>query len=198
MSYLRKIEYKMEPTQSFHVVRNCAGCGTKANYINTGRFRVNANGNKLDVWLIYQCEKCKHTFNLSIYERKNPGKIPQEEYEKFLENNEELAAEYGKSLPFFARNRAEVEKESVVYGYKAESGEWIGTEEQTAYRKGDLIVVHNPYGMRVRVEKQVAEILNVSRSQVKKIMEKNEIEVRRYGEYVEIEMIGDEAAWKSL
>ena len=69
MSYLKKIEYEIVPKECFKVTRNCSGCGTKTRYINTKRFRVNANGNKLDVWLIYQCEKCKHTFNLAIYER---------------------------------------------------------------------------------------------------------------------------------
>ena len=94
MSYLRKIEYKIVPDKSFSVIHNCPGCKVKTRYINTNHFRVNANGNKLDVWLIYQCEKCKHTLNLSIFERQSAGKIPQELYQKFLSNDEELANEY--------------------------------------------------------------------------------------------------------
>lgn len=52
---------------------------------------VNANGNRVDVWLIYRCKKCKHSWNLTIYERKKPAKIAPQEYELFMENDAELA-----------------------------------------------------------------------------------------------------------
>ncbi len=77
MHYLKKIEYKIMPRKSFRVIRNCSGCGKKTHFINTERFRVNANGNKIDVWLIYQCENCKHTCNLTVYERQKPSSILQ-------------------------------------------------------------------------------------------------------------------------
>ena len=35
-------------------------------FFNSGKFRVNANGNRIDIWLIYWCKKCKHSWNLSI------------------------------------------------------------------------------------------------------------------------------------
>ena len=79
----------------------------KQEFVNSGRFRVNANGNRIDVWLIYRCAKCKHSWNLTIYERKKPGKIPAEEYELFLENDEELALKYGNDMGFLKRNNAE-------------------------------------------------------------------------------------------
>ena len=90
MSYLKKIEYEIVLDKSFKVVRNCSGCGMKTNYINTKRFRVNANGSKLDVWLIYQCEKCKHTYNLTIYERQKTISIPKEEYKQYTYGEEIL------------------------------------------------------------------------------------------------------------
>ncbi len=49
MRNLKKIEYKIMPRKSFRVIRNCSGCGKKTHFINTERFRVNANGNKIDV-----------------------------------------------------------------------------------------------------------------------------------------------------
>lgn len=69
MSYLQKIEYRIIPGESFRVKHNCGGCGSKRSFVSTKRFRVNANGSRLDVWLIYQCEQCKHTLNVAIYER---------------------------------------------------------------------------------------------------------------------------------
>ena len=101
MSYLKKTEYEIVPQESFSVIRNCPGCGVKTNYRNTKRFRVNANGNRLDVWLIYQCEKCKHTLNLTVYERQKAASIPKDEYQLFLNNDEEAAEKYGKNFQFF-------------------------------------------------------------------------------------------------
>ena len=85
MSYLKKIEYEIILKDSFWVARNCPKCGRKTHYINTKKFRINANGNKLDVWLIYQCAECKHTLNLAIYKRQKVSSIPKEEYQCFLE-----------------------------------------------------------------------------------------------------------------
>ncbi len=76
-------------------------------FVNTGRFRVNANGNKVDIWLIYQCARCKHSLNLTVYERRKPNRIPQEEYRRFLENDEDLALQYGNDKAFLKRNRVE-------------------------------------------------------------------------------------------
>ena len=82
------------------VVHKCGHCGKKMTFISTRRFRVNANKNKLDVWLIYRCERCRHTLKVPIYERVSPRKIPPELYEKFLANDEELAARYGADAPW--------------------------------------------------------------------------------------------------
>ncbi len=83
------------------VVHKCGHCGKKMTFISTRRFRVNANKNKLDVWLIYQCKKCKHTLNIPIYERVSPQKIPKELYEGFLANDEELALRYAADPALF-------------------------------------------------------------------------------------------------
>ena len=91
-----------------HVYHKCGGCGKKQEFVNSGKFRVNANGNKVDVWLIYRCKKCKHSWNLTIYERTKPGKIPGGLYELFLENDEETALNYGNDIDFLKRNNAEL------------------------------------------------------------------------------------------
>lgn len=91
--------------QEYKIIHKCAHCGKKTIFVSTRRFRVNANKNKLDVWLIYQCKKCKHTLNIPIYERVSPQKIPRELYEGFLANDEELAVRYGADAALFKRNR---------------------------------------------------------------------------------------------
>lgn len=167
MSYLKKLEYEIIPTESFSVIRNCSGCGTKMHYINTKRFRVNANGNKLDVWLIYQCEKCKHTLNLTIYERRTATSIPKEEYRRFLSNNEELAEEYGKKMSFFQDNRAEIDWGNIPCGYIKKSE----TELTTVAGYETQLVIQNPYRLKIRAEKQLSEVLGVSVNRIKRLAE---------------------------
>ena len=95
MGYINQREYT--------VIHRCGGCGKKMPFVSTRRFRVNANKNKLDVWLIYQCRRCRRTLNIPIYERTAPQKIPGELYEKFLANDEALAIQYGCDAGWFRR-----------------------------------------------------------------------------------------------
>ena len=90
------------------VYRRCGGCGKKQEFLNSGKFRVNANGNKVDVWLIYRCKKCKHSWNLTIYNRTKPGKIPAKLFEAFQTNDAETAAAYGRDIDFLKKNNAEI------------------------------------------------------------------------------------------
>ena len=94
--------------ESVKVYHRCGGCGKKQEFLNSGKFRVNGNGNRVDVWLIYRCKKCKHSWNLTIYERKKPAKIAPQEYELFMENDAELASQYGNDIEFLKRNNAEL------------------------------------------------------------------------------------------
>ena len=174
MSYLKKIEYEIILKDSFCVIRSCSKCGRKTRFINTNKFRINANGNKLDIWLIYQCEECKHTLNLAIYERQRVSSIPREEYQRFLENNEQLAEMYGKNMQLFRKNKADIDFDRLSYDFvklhegteNSESGEQI------------VVTINNPYQLKIRPEKQIAEVLGLSRSQAKSLLDKGEIALK--------------------
>ena len=171
MSYSKKIEYRIVPDESFAVIRNCSGCGKKVHYVNTKRFRVNANGNKLDIWLIYQCENCKHTLNLTIYERQKASSVPKEAYLKFLDNNETLAEEYGRNTAFFKKNKAEVDYGSYHFEKQRE------TENAECQDGQQLVVIKNPFELKLRPERQLADALSLSGSYVKKQIEMGSIKL---------------------
>lgn len=175
MSYWKTIEYEMMPEDSFSVIRGCAKCGRKTHFTNTEKFRINANGGKLDVWLIYQCEDCKHTLNLAIYERRKVSSIPKEEYQRFLNNDEELARMYGRDMQLFQKNKAEIDFERVSVDF-VKKDEAEGKDESVSLGEGILITIHNSCGLKLRAEKQIAMLLGLSRSQVKSMMEQGELE----------------------
>ena len=173
MSYLRKIEYEIVLKDSFLIIRNCPKCGRKSHYINTKKFRVNANGNKLDIWLIYQCAECKHTLNLAIYERKKASSITKEEYQCFLDNDEQLAERYGKDMQLFRTNKADIDFDRLHYGVI----KLHETKEISGFGEQIIITVKNPNQIKIRSEKQIAMVLGLSRNQVKSLLEKGEIEL---------------------
>lgn len=47
----------------------CSGCGRPRPFTSSGKFRLNANGKKLDAWLIYRCTVCDQTWNRPVLTR---------------------------------------------------------------------------------------------------------------------------------
>ena len=173
MSYLKKIEYEMIQQESFFVIRSCSKCGKKTHFKNTKKFRVNANGNKLDVWLIYQCEHCKHTFNLAIYERQKISAIPKGEYKRFLDNDERLAELYGKKMQLFQKSKAVIDFNRLHYDFL----KLHETTEHSDCSERILLQIHNSNELKIRPEKQIAAVLGLSKSQVQKMIQQGEIEL---------------------
>ena len=58
---------------------------------------MNANGKRLDVWLIYRCERCGATWNQEIFSRVKPSRIDKELYQAFLDNDWETAMRFAKN-----------------------------------------------------------------------------------------------------
>lgn len=54
---------------------NCGRCGEVRPFRSSRAFRVNANGRRLDAWLIYKCSACDNTWNRPILERRSVGTI---------------------------------------------------------------------------------------------------------------------------
>ena len=98
---------RVPDNDQIRVFHRCGGCGKKQEFINSGKFRINANGKLVDVWLIYRCKKCKHSWNLTIFERTKPGRIPKELFEAFLDNDTDTAMMYGRDIVFLKKNHAE-------------------------------------------------------------------------------------------
>lgn len=217
MSYLNKRTYKIVPTETFKIIRNCPGCGCKMPYNSTGNFRVNANGNQLDVWLIYQCLKCRHTYNLTIYERVKPADLKREEYQSFLNNDQETAFQYGLNREVFSKNKAEIIWDDICYDVilvdkkcygksiaqmlsiekvqdkeVPEKIQGVGTDQTGIEEEMKIFVVENPYGLKVRTDRLAAGILQITRSKVKKLIKEGILEIQQdsIGKVIEIKIGG--------
>ena len=67
--------WEISPTVAPQPIRNCPGCARSRNFASSGRVRLNANGKRLDAWLIYKCTHCDNTWNRPLVERKPVGQI---------------------------------------------------------------------------------------------------------------------------
>ena len=192
-------------------------------YCSTGNFRVNANGNQIDVWLIYQCLKCKHTYNLTIYERVRPTDLQKEEYQSFLNNDPAAALRYGLNKEIFFKNKAEIIWDNIDYDiqqvsekcYEKSTGKLVSMEEvqeknvrkevqskdvlqeiQDKDADGEIekiFVLNNPYGLKIRADRLAADILQITRSKVKKLIKDGILQMQQNptGKAIEIRFGGN-------
>lgn len=189
MSYLRKFEYTIIPEESYQIIRNCSVCKGKAIFANSNKFRANANGNRLDVWLIYQCKKCKHTYNLTIYERVKADNLSPDQIVRFMENDTELAMKYGTDKSFFISNKAEIDLDNIKYQIINKETQRPTIEDPIAYKSGDRIQISDPSRLSIRTDKIIASILQVTRNKVKLFQKNGDIEIIRQSHSKNIDVI---------
>jgi hypothetical protein len=63
------VTWHIAPLSSPQPHRHCPGCGTSRPFRSSGKVRLNANGRRLDAWLIYKCTTCDRTWNLPLLDR---------------------------------------------------------------------------------------------------------------------------------
>lgn len=69
----------------------CADC--PSGRASAGRFRVNANGKLLDVWLLVNCVSCDRTGKLTVHDRVPVRSLPAELLAGYTANASELVTE---------------------------------------------------------------------------------------------------------
>jgi hypothetical protein len=61
--------WRIEPATAPRPLRHCSTCGDSRPFRSSGKIRLNANGRRLDAWLIYKCTSCEKTWNRPLVER---------------------------------------------------------------------------------------------------------------------------------
>lgn len=105
---MQQITWDVQLLSLPHVIHYCKKCRRKTEYINSRRFRVNAQGKYLDIWLIYNCAECKSTWNLTIYSRIKPTDIDSRLLNRYYCNDGGLAEQHGSSVSLIHSRGAEL------------------------------------------------------------------------------------------
>lgn len=105
-----EVQYLSPP----EVIRHCKKCAAKTAHISSGLFRINAQQKALDIWLVYRCERCKNTWNATIFSRVHPKVVPAALLEKFTANDPSLGWKYAMDSALIKKNGGEMQPPDFV------------------------------------------------------------------------------------
>lgn len=117
------VAWSVVSTQSYSVVRQCARCDGPRIFESSGKFRLNANGKRLDAWLIYRCAACGRSWNRTLFERRAVDTVAPELLEALQSNDPARVAAFG-----FAFERAGAAFEIHKRRIRADPPPWRGLE----------------------------------------------------------------------
>ncbi|MGE0281825.1 MAG: DUF1062 domain-containing protein [Rhizobiaceae bacterium] len=94
MSRALSVRWTIAPKTFPQPWRFCSRCGKAQPFRCGEKFRLNANGKRLDAWLIYKCAVCDDTWNRMIIERRVTRDIDPEMLAAFEANDTGLIRRY--------------------------------------------------------------------------------------------------------
>jgi hypothetical protein len=152
------------------IAKACVSCRS-ARHHPTGKFRVNANGKLLDVWMLICCELCGRTSKIPVYERIHVRALESGRLLMF-ENND----------PALVRDLA---LDGVLAAKAACQLDWTGTWKLETDMPARELERADPVPLRVmirfelpvpiRVEKLLAAGFGLSRSAVRNMVDSGRI-----------------------
>jgi hypothetical protein len=138
-----------------NVVRHCPRCERERRFASSGRFRVNAQQRRLDVWLIYRCTACEATWNLPLLERVAPERLAAGLLARFERNDPALARAHAGDLALLRRLGVGVDRD---VPYRVERPPLDGRPIRIRFVVGA--------GCAVRLDRLLAAELGTSRARV--------------------------------
>lgn len=141
------------------IARWCPNCNRNQPFVCTGKFRVNANGKLLDIWLLYRCAKCEFTFNLTIVERANVDRVDRAFLNAAFSNDHGTAARYARDVGLLKRSKVTLES----------GDDWRMTSSASDLLQSasdNLLRLEFPTPLIVRLHHVLAQALGISRSRL--------------------------------
>ncbi|MCL1878680.1 MAG: DUF1062 domain-containing protein [Defluviitaleaceae bacterium] len=159
MRYEHEITCRIVPDNTPLIIRHCSKCNKSMEFYCSEKFRVNSNGARSDIWLIYKCTKCDSTWKATIAKGIKPNDLPPDKFDRFTHNDPDLAWEY-------AFNRSFLKQQSCGIDY---SGVKYRVEGAENLKFPLLLRMRCDYDFDLKLSKFLAGVLGVSVGQVKKL-----------------------------
>jgi hypothetical protein len=138
--------------------RSCSRCGEARPFRCSGKFRLNANGKRLDAWLVYKCMACDDTWNHAVIERRGARDIQPALLAALEANEATLVRRFAFDLPALRKSAHRVEEFADVEVCRTLLSE---TPDRTPSLAIKLAV---PFPIALRLDRLLAAELGLSRN----------------------------------
>ncbi|MFG2793511.1 DUF1062 domain-containing protein [Streptomyces sp. NPDC048419] len=170
MNTTRKAQWAVRQSALPTVVKPCLNC-TGTRHRPSGKFRVNASGKLLDVWLLLNCAVCDRTSKVPLHERTHVSSLEPARLVAYESNNPAVVGEWAMSASLAAKN-----------GYRLD---WTGTWQlHTGRPEYELdapapvtVLISFELPAPVRVERLLTLGLGVSRTAVRRMVADGRIQL---------------------
>jgi hypothetical protein len=149
----------------------CSRCGETRRFRSSDRIRVNANGRRLDAWLVYKCTDCGGTWNRPILERRPVRTIDPDFLMSLRTSEPVLTRRLAFDVESLRRRAGRVEEFDDTFVVR--SAPLPST--MPARRVEILCSVPEPVGLRV--DRLLANELRLSRSRIRRLAESGDLVV---------------------
>ena len=91
MSDTLRVLWTLVPQRAPQPWLHCSHCGDPRPFESSSKFRLNANGKRLDAWLIYHCTACGQVWNRPLLERRPAAAVDPQLLAALQQNDPHLA-----------------------------------------------------------------------------------------------------------
>ena len=156
MSDVLRVQWTIIPGSAPEPWLNCNRCRGTTRFRTSGKIRVNANGKRVDAWLIYKCTLCDNTWNRPVVERRHVSTIDPHLLASLQTNDPDLS----RRLAFETlRRKLKVEHDDATV-----CKEVVSESARPAQRLEIVCVVPETTGLRV--DRLLSTELRLSRSRI--------------------------------
>lgn len=154
---------------------NCKRCRDSRPFRSSGKIRVNANGKRLDAWLIYKCTSCDSTWKRPILERRHVRTIDPHVLTSLHANDPELAHRLASDVESL-RCKAGLAETSDDVEVRKE----VLSESLIPARRLEILFAV-PEGTALRTDRLLAIGLHLPRSRIRDLQEAGHLAVSPEG-----------------
>ncbi len=153
------VRWTIAPRDCPRPVFACPTCGGDRPFHPSGKLRLNANGKRLDAWLIYKCDDCDRTWNRPVFERRLAAEIPPGELAALRSGDPAFIRHLAFDLAALHR------KTSMILQSDAIDVDRVVTSGSTGATVIEIALAL-PYPIRPRLDRLLATELGFSRSRI--------------------------------
>ncbi|MPZ30463.1 MAG: DUF1062 domain-containing protein [Rhodospirillales bacterium] len=169
MSDVLRVQWTIIPRTAPQPWLTCSRCGEPRRFRSSDKIRVNANGKRVDAWLIYKCTCCGSTWNRPILERRQVQTIEPDFLTSLRTSDSMLTRRFAFDVEGLRRRAGRVEEFDDALVIRN-----VLSESTMPTRQLEILCsVPEPVGLRV--DRMLANELQLSRSRVQSLAKIGEL-----------------------